>query len=68
MTMTYNMRDFYDWNANGTAEIGLVSQGQMNTLHRAGMAKDYKVTGQMQMRIVWNIGQSIGNGATWTIL
>ena len=68
MTMTYNMRDFYNWNANGTAEVGFVSQSQMNTLHRAGFAKDFDISGQMKMKIVWTIGQRIGAGATWSLL
>jgi len=68
MTMTYNMRDFYNWDANGTAEVGFVSPSQMNTLHRAGMGRDFHVSGQMQMRIVWTTGQRIGSGATWSVL
>ena len=62
------MRDFYDWDPNSTMNAPLVSQTQMYTLHCAGMAKHFKVVGEMKMNIVWTQGQSIGNGASYTII
>lgn len=68
MTLEYNMRDFYDWNPEKTNAAPLVSQEQMYLLHCAGMAKHFKVKGQMKMLVTWSKGQTIGNGATYQII
>ena len=66
MTIQYNLRDIYDWNPNNTNMGLIVSQSQMHTLHEAGMAREYKVVGNTSVRVTWNSGQTLGNGASWT--
>lgn len=66
MVLQYNLRDIYDWNPDNTNMGLIVSQAQMHTLHEAGMAKEYKVIGSTSVKVTWNSGQTLGNGASWT--
>ncbi len=66
MTLQYNLRDIYDWNPDNTNMGLIVSQSQMHTLHQAGMAREYKVVGNVAVKITWSAGQKLGSGATWS--
>ena len=62
------MRDIYDWDSNDTDEIfGFVSPAQMHELHRAGMARSFKVSGQINITVTWVRGDTVGSGAVYLI-
>lgn len=62
--MKYNMRYFYDWEYGSQKKGGLVKDGEMALLHRYGEAKQYEVTGSIDISITWENGQRYDNGAT----
>lgn len=50
------MRDFYDWDPNDNDKIGTISPSMMYELHCAGLAKDYKIEGTVNLTITWTQG------------
>ncbi len=67
MIMEYHLRDLYDWNPDVTEPKPLVSDQQMSELHRAGMAREYEITGTMVIEAVWKKRQTLDSGATYSV-
>lgn len=55
----YHFVDVYDWEQSSRAVGGLVTDGEMYELHRAGMAREYKSVGNYSFTIMWTKGERL---------
>ena len=51
--VTYSIIDYYDFKPKSKDRAGLVNDGEMHSLHLAGMAREYKVIGTYNKKIKW---------------
>lgn len=58
-TIIYNLLDYYDWQPNSPLRGGLVTDGEMYDLHRAGWVREYKSVGTYTKEITWNKGDRL---------
>lgn len=54
--VTYNIIDYYDFKPWSLAIAGIVVDGEMHELHKAGRAREYRVTGTYERKISWTEG------------
>lgn len=57
MTVIYHMRDFYDWEEDSELKGGFVTDGEMDELHRYGLAKEYELLGECKIDVTWEEGE-----------
>lgn len=59
MTMTYTMKDYYDWNKDSnTLWFGMVSQHDLWLLHYSGLAKNFNQSGSFVRVMEWTTGNT----------
>ncbi len=63
MDWEFNLRDFYDWEVGSPLKGGLVTDGEMASLHREGWAREFPLSGVHGMAVKWKLGERPGTDA-----
>ena len=68
-TVTYIVRDYYDWK-NDELNLSLfgIAADMLDSMHRHGWARNYHNSGQATITLSWTQGQRIGSGASHNIV
>lgn len=66
-TVTYKIKDYYDWDKNSDYDLGGVTANILWELNYAGIAKNYSHSGTATITINWTSGARFSNGSNITI-
>ena len=68
-TVTYIIRDYYDWK-NDVVDLSLfgIAADVLDSFHRHGWARNYHNSGRATITLSWTHGQRIGSGASYNIV
>lgn len=66
-TITYKIKDYYDWNQNGNESFGGIAANTLWELNYAGRAKNYSHSCLATITLNWSAGQRLQNNSNIAI-